>query len=205
VTIRDDLGPTFLPSFTTPEPEAAKTLDDGTPLTPEPAQPESSGSRLGVLLSRKPATPAVEATRTPISSGGSSRVGDPEGTAKVIAGLVSLAFGFAAGLLRQIGNGSTDVRRPTKDQTAGFAEPVAEILARHTDLSAMTPDLGDAILAGAAVNDYLTDGPIVVRRSSAKYLDEDQVDEPDSEPEYTTTGWTAEPEPADPTPTVTYL
>jgi hypothetical protein len=183
--MRDDLGPTFLPTFT-PLPET-KTLDDGSPVpapeSPEQAQqagapPESRSSMFGSLLSRKPAGQDDTTTRMETSSTGSARVGDPKHAAKVIGGLVGLVFVVAAGVLGQFRD--RDLRRPTRQQTAGFSEPVARIVARRTDLSAVTPDLADVIEAGSAIGEYLTAGPIVQRRT-AQYLDDDQGDEQEPE------------------------
>lgn len=202
MAIRDDLGPTFLPAFT-PIADPAPTLDDGSPMpSPEPtptgparltgAPPESRSSMFGAPPSPRLAEPDDATTRTENSSGG-SRIGDPKQTAKVIAGLVGLLFSLAAGIA---GQRRLTVRRPSRRQLDGFADPVGQIIARHTDLASVTPDLADVILAGAAVGDYMTDGPVLAR-TDPQYLDDDQGDEPDPAP-------APAPPPAE-TPTVTYL
>lgn len=185
MAIRDDLPAAMIPSFT-PAPEP-KTLDDGTLVTPGDtrqvgAPPESRSSMFGRQPSPRPEAPAAPDTRTPSSSAG-SRIGDPKQAAKVLGGLVGLVFVVGGGLLVQLRG--RDLRRPTRQQTAGIADPVARILARHTDLSMLTPDLGDVIEAGSAIGDYLTDGPMVVARDQDQdqpvYLDDAEQD-PDPEP-----------------------
>lgn len=196
--IRDDSPEFYLPTFSEPAPPPE--LDDGTPTQEqEPtrqtgAPPESRSRMFGSLLSRKPETPDAAATHTRISS-----VGDPKAAAKVVAGLVGLAFVLAAGVLGHLG-GRRDIRRPTRKQADGFAEPVARIAARHLDVSRVTPDLIDVIEAGSAAGDYLIDGPIVIPRAKDVVYQDDEQDQAD---EAEQTDW--RPPAPDDAPHVTYM
>jgi hypothetical protein len=90
--------------------------------------------------------------------------------------LLAMAAGLA--LLRLA---RRELRQPTGPQVKAFAEPSARILARHADLSMLSPDLVDGISAGYAVVDYASDGPLTgpggprVRHVG----NVDQADEPD--------------------------
>lgn len=55
------------------------------------------------------------------------------------------------------------LRKPTKDQTREFAEPLGRILARHVDMSIFGPDLLDLAEVGNAAASYIDDGPITDR------------------------------------------
>lgn len=197
---RDDSPAEFyLPTFS--EPAAVPELGDGTPTQDQDqettrqagAPPESRSRMFGSLLNRRPEAPDAAATRTRTSS-----VGDPKDAAKVVAGLVGLAFVLAAGILGHLGN--RDVRRPSRKQADGFAAPVARIAARHLDVSRVTPDLIDVIEAGSAVGDYLIDGPIVIARSADVTCQDDEQDQAD---EAEQTDW--RPPAPDDAPHVTYM
>lgn len=157
----------YLPTFTAPEPA---TADDGTPIPETNRKPETSN----VPWNRKPEELAGTTTHTGISSGGKARVGDPKALAKTLAGLIGLGVIVVAGVMRKTGK-RVDVRQPTDRQADGIAEPLARIITRHTDLSTVTPDLADVLAAGAALGDYLTDGPIVTRQSVESVPDQDDA------------------------------
>jgi hypothetical protein len=203
LTIRDDLGPTFLPEFTPILTEPTEPDDDENPNPPRMVEESrDSGGVPGVRPAQRPDSLDDGPIRTGISSGGSSRIGDPRKAAQVIGGLVGLAFVIGAGILAQLHR--RDLRRPTKAQTDGFADPVARILSRHTDLSMITPDLGDIIEAGSAVGEYLTSGPILVSQS-VEYADDEPEPEPEPEPMRTATEFVSSVVPTPPINRVTYL
>lgn len=160
-----------------------------------------SGGAPGVRPFQRPDSPDDDPIRTGISSGG-SRIGDPRKAAQVIGGLVGLAFVIGAGILAQLHQ--RDLRRPTRTQTDGFADPVARILARHTDLSMITPDLGDIIEAGSAIGEYLTTGPVLVPRT-VEYADDEPDPDPEPEPMRTAAEVVSSVAPTPPIDRVTFL
>jgi hypothetical protein len=121
------------------------------PESPDPLQPSNPIPGPPLLPDPSPAPPA----RTRISS-----AGDPLLAAEVVAGLVALACGIAAGWLRRTGR---YLRQPTPGQIDDVAGPVGRILARHLPTEIISKDLVDATRAAGAAHRYVIDGPLVER------------------------------------------
>lgn len=85
----------------------------------------------------------------------------PEQVTGAVAGLVGVALLFVDLGLKW--SRKRKLRKPTKDQLRAFAEPVGRLLSRHVDMSLFGPDLLDLTESGAAVGEYLNDGPVTDR------------------------------------------
>lgn len=147
-----DLGPSPdqpLPEVATPEREPGIR----TPTSTSPARPPRSTS---------PAPSGEPDTTLP---GRSPRTGDAREVGKVIAGLVKLLTGIVAKLAA--GRGLV-FRRPTDVETNDIGQPLGRIVARHADISGVSPDVADAASATAAVSEYLlSDEPLLTRAPEA--------------------------------------
>jgi hypothetical protein len=81
-----------------------------------------------------------------------------------VRGVLGALVVLADGLIRRFAK--RDLRRPTGGHLDDFSDPVGQILARHTDLSVLGPDLIDVTSAAAAMGNYLIDGPITTPRAT---------------------------------------
>jgi hypothetical protein len=97
--------------------------------------------------------------------GRSPRAGDAREVGKVIAGLVKLLTGIVAKLASSRG---LAFRRPTDVEANDIGQPIGRIVARHADISGVSPDVADAASATAAVSEYLlSDDPLLTRAPEA--------------------------------------
>lgn|SRR5574343_326490 len=153
-----------LPMFT--QPSSPNLTDDGTP-PPAPARSTPPNQGPFAPPSPKPGAPGAGATRTPASS-----VGDPKATAKVLAGLIGAVHRLGSALLSRFAG--REIRKPTREQVNGVAEPTARILARRVDMAELSPDLFDTIEAISAAGDYALDGPVTrpVGRPEVTYAED---------------------------------
>ena len=140
-------------------------------LNPRPDQLLPPGDDGGTRTSSTFST-ATEPDPTP------RKVGDPVVTAGIVVAGVGLVIGVSAWLLSRRGR---TLRRPTNDQVRAFAKPVGALLARHTDLSWMGPDIADISTASAVITDYASEGPIAPRTEPVTHIGMDQPD-PDPDP-----------------------
>lgn len=149
----------LIPRFASPEPPSDP---DPMPM-PVDSGPSPSGPPRTLrerLLNRQPGPPTD--TRTPISSGGDNPA--PAATLKdltaALAGVVGLVVAVAAFGVRARAQGQRELRRPTDDQLADIAAPIARIAKRHADVAWLNPDLLDVLAAGNAVGTYVNSGPL---------------------------------------------
>lgn len=140
------------------------------PAVPEVATPEREpGSRIPTSTSqaRPPRSTSPGPNGEPVTTlpGRSPRTGDAREVGKVIAGLVKLLTGIVAKLAASRG---LTFRRPTDVETNDIGQPLGRIVARHADISGVSPDVADAAAATAAVSEYLlSDEPLLTRAPEA--------------------------------------
>jgi len=83
--------------------------------------------------------------------------GDPEQVAALFGGLLVLALGAYAGLLKKRGG---YFRMPTEDERDDITVPLGRIAVRHLPMHMIGPDLKDIAESGAATHSYVTAGPL---------------------------------------------
>lgn len=159
-----------LPSFLQPRPRLDPDLPEQEPPAstsgPSPEQTEEH---------RPPISPADDLPAPPLPSleppaatrTRTSATGDPVAAGRVVAGLLVIVAGIAAGLLARTGR---HLRQPTKQQVSEIADPIGRIAARHLPSEFIGRDLADVTEAAAATHAYVLDdyaGPLVQRAASA--------------------------------------
>lgn len=161
--------PTFAAPIQDPTPEEPETAPSPPQEAPEPPRRRPLGERLTQSrLHPRPDTPATGNGHTPAgpvpatdaSTGTSAYPSKPTTaeTAKLVAGLLALAFSGAALVVQY--SRRRRLRKPTRDQYDGMARPLAKIGLRHVDPGVINADLVDLIAFGVAAGDYVSDGPL---------------------------------------------
>lgn len=164
-------GPTFLePATTLPATLPPTPADD----VPSPKRSRSTAtSSLGAVDSSAGPTPSTADAASPLTSTSTEAAygietnppkkprwtasGDPAKVGVVIGGLIVL---LANGAARLAGARGRDFRRPEPHERDAMAYPLARILCRHLPLGLIDSDLGDAMEAVVAADDYLNAGPL---------------------------------------------
>jgi hypothetical protein len=83
--------------------------------------------------------------------------GDPEQVAALFGGLLVLALGMYAGLVKRKGG---YFRMPSETERDDITVPLGRIAVRHLPMQLIGPDLKDIAESGAATHSYVTAGPL---------------------------------------------
>lgn len=154
-----------LPTFRTPQipsqapsPELEPEPDDQAPTGPLEPSPGPRDEGPNGPEGPKPPTPAgVAPTRRSTTGSRRAAAVDQASVAVTIAGALTLLAGGVAWLLAKRG---LYLRPPTDQERADVAEPLAEIISRHSGGAWLTADLADGLDAAVAVVAYGQTRPI---------------------------------------------
>jgi len=168
----DLLGPLSLsvplPQFSQPP---VSQLDPDLPGTPPPTtDPEEDSPRPAPVSPIPSTTRGGTPTRTSSRGGAEQR----DNVAGLLVGLLSIFVGLLAWGVSKRG---WTLRPPDDDELDDVAEPTARILARHVDVAALSPDLGDSVQIAAAAFEYVRSDPL----SRGLYVVNDIPSQPEQE------------------------
>lgn len=145
------------PRVTVGLPRVARRRQTLDPL-PETATVEDAGD----VVPAEQAGPSVSdpsGPRTTSSGGEPPAKVDPAIVAGAVAAVIGIVATIAGAVLQRLPR-PRELRRPTEDDRAAIAAPLARIARRHAPAVALGPDLLDVIDVAGATSAYLTDGPL---------------------------------------------
>jgi len=157
-----------IPTFQVPEPAPVGNPNPDLPESPEPELPGvplkengpdlhgsgSVGSGLLGRFRRKGSGASSEGMGTSTSW---VPGGDPGEVAALFSGLLVLALGAYAGLMKKRGG---YFRMPTETERDDITIPLGRIAVRHLPMQMIGPDLKDIAESGAATHAYVSAGPL---------------------------------------------
>lgn len=157
-----------------------------------PAAPEEEVRTTGPVLDNRPASAAPWApyagvgspdpirTRTDDSSDSLTSSTTKAETARnagvLLAGVLAIGAGVVAVVLARTGR---QLRRPTRAENRAIAQPLARIMVRHVPAEFITADLADLGEAGAAVEAYVSAGPVAPRVTPVQHIGMEHGADPD--------------------------
>lgn len=154
---RPELTP--IPGFSQPPPPRLDLPDPATTMgSPDPSNTSPLATENPGLLRKLWAPKSRPGTSTPGTATEASAKPTAADVQDLAFAIIGMVFVGAAFLYRR--RTRTQLRMPTDAESKRISQPLARIAMRHTDLSVLSPDLADVVLAGTAFGAYVNKAPL---------------------------------------------